>query len=139
MLPRLRNKSFLDDFFYNSYVPNHYDNSGYYNIPAVNIVEEKDNFKIEVAAPGLNKKDFHIELNNFVLTVSSIKEEGKEENNDRFTNREFNYSSFKRSFTLPRTVKTDKIDASHKDGILAITIPKKEEAIEKPLREIAIS
>lgn len=139
MLPGLRSKSFLDDFFYNSYVPNHFDNSGYYNTPAVNIVDEKDNFKIEVAAPGLNKKDFHIELDNFVLTVSSIKEEKKEENNDRFTSREFNYSSFKRSFTLPRTVKTDKIDASHKDGILTITIPKKEEAIEKPMREIAIS
>lgn len=139
MLPRLKSKSFLDDFFYNSYVPNHYDNSSYYNTPAVNIVEEKDSFKIEVAAPGLDKKDFHIELDNFVLTVSSVREESKEENKDRFTSREFNYSSFKRSFTLPRTVKTDKIDASHKDGILTITIPKKEEAIEKPLREIAIS
>lgn len=139
MLPELRNKSLFEDFFNYNYSPVFNDNSCYNNTPAVNIVEEKDNFKIEVAAPGLNKKDFHIELDNFVLTVSSIKEEEKEENKDRFTSREFNYSSFKRSFTLPRTVKTDKINASHEAGILTITIPKKEEAIEKPMLEIAIS
>ena len=139
MLPGLRNKNFLDDFFYNSYVPDYSKNSNYYNTPAVNIVEEKANFKIEVAAPGLNKKDFHIELDNFVLTVSSLKEKNEEERNNKFTTREFNYSSFKRSFTLPKSMKTDKIEASHKDGILTISIPKKEEAIEKPIREIAIS
>ncbi len=139
MLPGLRNKSLFNEFFNHNYAPAYYDNSCYYNTPAVNIVEEKDSFKIEVAAPGLNKNDFHIELDNFVLTVSSIKEEKKEENNNKFTTREFNYASFNRSFTLPRTVKTDKINASHKDGILIITIPKKEEAIEKPMRKIAIS
>ena len=139
MLPRLRNKSLFDEFFNYNYSPAYYNGTNYNNTPAVNIVEEKENFKIEVAAPGLNKKDFHIELDNSVLTISSQNEEKKEEKNDRFTTREFNYSSFKRSFTLPKTVKSDKINASHKDGILTITIPKLEEAIEKPVREIAIS
>lgn len=139
MLPVLRNKSLLDEFFNHNYSPRFVDQSCYYNTPAVNIVEEKDEFKIEVAAPGLNKKDFHIELDNFVLTVSSLKEGNKEESNEKFTTREFNYSSFKRSFNLPKTVKIDKINASHKDGILTISIPKKEEEIEKPVREIAIS
>ncbi len=139
MLQKLRNKSLFDEFLNYNYSPVFNSNNCYYNTPAVNIVEEKENFKIEVAAPGLSKKDFHIELNNSVLTVFSETEEKNENNNDQFTTREFNYSSFKRSFTLPKTVKTDKIKASHKDGVLYITIPKIAEAIEKPIREIAIA
>ncbi|NOZ47796.1 MAG: Hsp20/alpha crystallin family protein [Chlorobi bacterium] len=139
MLPRLRNKSLLDEFFNTSFYPSLFDDEVRYDTPAVNIVEEKDNFIIDVAAPGLDKKDFHIDLDNYVLTVSSKKEEKKEEKNDRFTMREFNYSSFSRAFTLPKSVNAEKIKASHKDGILKITIPKKEEHIEKPKKQIAIS
>lgn len=107
-------------------------------MPAVNIVEEKDDFRIEVAAPGLDKKDFKIDLNNNVLTISSEKNDEKEEKSERFMRREFSYSSFKRSFTLPETAQVDKIVANHKNGILQITIPKKEEARVKPPRQIAI-
>ena len=139
MIAKFRNNNLLNEFFNNSYSPRFVDHSCYYNTPAVNILEEKNEFKIEVAAPGLTKNDFEIELDNYLLTVSSKSENVEPKDNDRFAMREFNYASFKRSFTLPRTVKTDKINASHKDGILTILIPKKEEAIEKPIRQIAIS
>jgi HSP20 family protein len=139
MLPRLRTSNLLDEFFGNNTEPASYNSSRFYNTPAVNIVEEKEAFKIDIAAPGIDKNDFEIELENYVLTISSKREEKNEESNTRFSLREFNYASFKRSFTLPKTVKTDKIKASHKDGILTVSIPKMEEAIEKPARQIAIS
>jgi len=110
-----------------------------HSLPAVNIVESKEDYRIEVAAPGLNKDDFKINLENNVLTVSSEKEDKHEENDEKVMRREFSYSSFSRSFTLPQTVNSEKIKASHKDGILQVIIPKKDEAREKPSREIKIS
>jgi HSP20 family protein len=107
--------------------------------PAVNIIEGKDDFKIEVAAPGLSKEDFRINLDNDLLTISANKEVKNEEQNETYTRREFSYSSFCRSFTLPETVDGEKISASQKEGILTIHVPKKEEAKVKPAREIAIS
>jgi HSP20 family protein len=107
-------------------------------MPAVNISENKEEFRIDVAAPGLNKDDFKINLENNVLTISSEKEEKKEDNEERVMRREFSYSSFKRAFTLPMTVNSEKIKATHIDGILQIVIPKKDEAREKPAREIRI-
>lgn len=107
--------------------------------PAVNIVEGKDEFRIEVAAPGLNKEDFKINLENDQLTISVNKEVKKEENEERYTRKEFSYSSFTRVFTLPETVNGENIRAEHKDGILHIHVPKKEEAKPKPAREIAIA
>jgi HSP20 family protein len=110
------------------------------NIPAVNVLENNDNFMIEVAAPGLEKKDFHIDLENNLLTISSEKEfKHEEEKNGKFMRREFGYSSFKRSFTLPESIDTEKIGATYKEGVLHITIPKKEEAKPKPAKQIAIS
>ena len=107
--------------------------------PAVNILETNDEFRIEVAAPGLNKDDFKINLDNNELTISVNKEVSKEEKDETYTRREFGYSSFTRSFTLPETVHGEKISAGHKDGILTIHVPKKEEAIPKPAREIAVA
>lgn len=107
--------------------------------PAVNIIEGKDDFKIEVAAPGLSKEDFRINLDNDLLTISANKETKTEEQNETYTRREFSYSSFCRSFTLPETVDGEKISASQKEGILTIHVPKKEEAKVKPAREIAIA
>ena len=107
--------------------------------PAVNIVEGKDEFRIEVAAPGLEKDDFKINLENDQLSISVNKEVKKEEKDETYTRMEFSYNSFCRSFTLPKTVEGDKIVASHKDGILTIHVPKKEEAKPKPAREIAIA
>ncbi|HET8885337.1 MAG TPA: Hsp20/alpha crystallin family protein [Salinimicrobium sp.] len=109
-------------------------------IPAVNITENEDNFIVEVAAPGKEKKDFNIELNNDVLTISSEEKnenENKEENG-RVTRREFSYSSFKRAFNLPESVNNDMISAVYTNGVLMITLPKKEEAKVQPKRMIEI-
>lgn len=130
--------SLVDEFFGKDLLGNILDNYTGINMPAVNIVEEKDNYMIEVAAPGLEKKDFKIDLNNNVLTISSEVSDEKEDKQERYMRREFSYSSFKRSFTLPDTAQVDKIAANHKNGILQITIPKKEEARVKPPKQIAI-
>ncbi len=87
----------------------------------------------------MEKKDFAIDLNNNLLTISSQKEWENEENTDKFMRREFSYTSFKRSFSLPETADSNKIKATYKEGILTINIPKKEEAKEKPARQISIS
>ena len=108
-------------------------------LPAVNIKETKNDFIVEVAAPGMSKDDFKIELDNSLLVISSEKEEKNEEVQDgEFTRKEFSYRSFKRTFTLPETIQEDKIKANYKDGVLKITLPKKEEAKEKPKKMIKI-
>ena len=109
-------------------------------LPAVNIKEGKDGFEVEMAAPGLEKKDFKIELNGDMLTISSekkVEKETKEE--EHFSKREFSYQSFSRTFTLPNTVDEEKINAKYQNGILKVFIPKKEEAKPKPAKKIAIS
>ena len=110
-------------------------------LPAVNVKETDDAFEIEVAAPGMTKKDFKVNLENNVLTISSErKEEKKEEEKGRFTRREFSYQSFQRSFTIPENmVEGDKISAKYNDGLLCIHLPKREAVKPKPAREIAIS
>lgn len=107
-------------------------------VPPVNIKETDGAYVIELMAAGLKKEDFNIELDNELLTISS---EVKTENNSdegKFTKREFSYSSFRRSFTLPETVKGEDITASYENGILRISLPKKEEALPKPKRVIEI-
>lgn len=143
MLPVIRRKSFVpgfvDEFFGKDFLSDFFDDRTGISMPAVNILETKDDFKLEIAAPGLTKKDYKIQVENNVLTISSEKEEKQEEKDSRFMRREFSYSSFTRSFTLPVTVAADQITASHNEGILTIIIPKREEAKEKPAREIKIS
>lgn len=144
MIPMLRTKtsnfpSLVDAFFGDDFLSNFFENRNQGTIPAVNIIENKDEFVIEVAAPGLEKKDFTVDLNNNLLTISSQKELKNEENTDKFMRREFSYTSFRRSFSLPETADSNKIKASYKEGILTINIPKKEEAKEKPARQISIS
>ncbi len=111
------------------------------SMPAVNIKDDDHAYSIEVAAPGMKKEDFHIKLDHNILSISSeTKEEQEEKDEDgKYTRREFKYSSFKRSFTLPETTNTEKIAAAYHDGILTITVPKKEEAQQKPPRKIDIS
>jgi HSP20 family protein len=141
MLPRIY-RSFpkdLETFFSNDFLPDFFNLDGYKNVPAVNIIENDDEFVIEVAAPGLEKKDFKIDLENNQLTISSEKEDKMEENKEKTLRKEFRYSSFCRTFTLPETVDNDKIRAKHKDGILSVSIPKKETSKIKPSRQIAIA
>ena len=101
------------------------------SIPAVNIQETEDNFSVEVAAPGKTKEDFNIELDNDVLTISSEekKENETSEKNGRYTRKEFSYSTFKRAFSLPDSVDSEKISASYKDGVLIIELPKREDCV----------
>ena len=142
MLPKLRNTtlfpSWIDDFFSGSNWPEIETRMGA-SMPAVNIREEENQFLIEVAAPGMEKNDFKLELNHNVLTISAEKEEEKEEKKRKFTRREFNYTTFRRSFTLPNSVQEEGIKASYQDGVLKISIPKKEEAKEKSAKQINIS
>lgn len=107
--------------------------------PSVNIIESSKEYKVELAAPGLEKKDFKIEVDNRVLTISSEKEEERNEEDENFRRREFSYSSFSRSFQLPEDVIADKIDAKYDEGVLKLSIPKKEESMSKPKKQIKVS
>jgi HSP20 family protein len=108
-------------------------------LPSVNIKESHDGFEVDMAAPGLEKVDFKIELNHGALTISSEKKvENETKEGQQFTRREFSYQSFNRSFTLPDTVDSDKISAKYDNGILKLAIPKKEEAKPKPAKTIEI-
>ncbi len=107
--------------------------------PAVNVIEADKEYHIELAAPGLSKKDIKIDLHKNILTISSEKEEVNEEKKDNYMRMEFSYNSFKRSFTLPESVESDKISADHSNGILHVHIPKKPESVEKGPKQISIS
>jgi HSP20 family protein len=98
------------------------------SVPAVNITENNDDYKVSLAVPGLKKEDFHVDVEGNILTISSEKEDTKEEKDARYTRKEYNYSSFTRSFNLPDDVKQDKIEATYTDGVLKLVLPKKEEA-----------
>lgn len=109
-------------------------------LPSVNIKESNDEFEVELAAPGFEKGDFHIELNNDTLTISSEKTlENEARDDQQFARREFSYQSFSRSFTLPNSADNEKIQAKYENGILRVTIPKKEESKPKPSKQIAIA
>ena len=105
--------------------------------PAVNVIENSENFKIEVAAPGLTKKDININVEIDILTISTNREI-KQKEGEKYSRREFNYDNFKRTFQLPDTVDAANIKANFKNGILEITLAKKEEAKELPPRTIEI-
>jgi len=111
------------------------------SIPAVNIIETPENYEVEVAAPGMSKKDFKVELDGSSLTISSEKSNQNEETDkERFLRKEFSYQSFQRNFTLQKeVVDIDKIEARYEDGLLKLLIPKKEQAKQKPPRRIQIS
>jgi HSP20 family protein len=124
----------FSDFFGSDFL----NDSEWSSSPAVNIAEDKDSFKIEVAAPGFGKDDFHINVEKRLLEISSEKESNSESKESKFHRKEFSYSKFKRTFSLPESVDTDRIKASYTDGILCVSIPKKEEAKDKPARTIDI-
>jgi HSP20 family protein len=97
-------------------------------IAAVNITETKEEFKLAFAVPGMKKDDFDVNVDGNMLTVSCEKEESKEDKEHQYTRKEYNYSSFSRSFSLPDEVSKDNIHASYTDGVLYLQLPKKEEA-----------
>ncbi|MBT8301685.1 MAG: Hsp20/alpha crystallin family protein [Maribacter sp.] len=132
LFPSLMNEIFKPDWF------GGLENSNR-NIPAVNIKENEKDFELELAVPGREKKDFEIEINENVLTISTESKAEENVEKENYTRREFVYSSFKRAFTLPETVDEDSIKANYDNGILRFTLPKKAEALPKPKRMIELS
>ncbi len=133
--------SFMEDEF-NRDVFHWPSNQMKQSVPAVNVHETEKAFTIEVAAPGVKKEDFKITLDQNIITISSKQENKTEEKDEKkyYTRREFSYSSFSRSFTLPdKLVDLDKIEAKHENGILHIVLPKKEAVVQKGNRLIDVN
>jgi HSP20 family protein len=131
----------FDDFFSRELF--NWGNSNFSNtkttVPSVNIKETSESFEVEVAAPGMEKKDFNITLDGNLLTISSQKEHRSQNTEDNYTRREFSYQSFHRSFELPKDVVNEEgITAGYENGVLHLTIPKREEAKQKAPRMIEI-
>jgi len=101
------------------------------NMPAANVTELEKAFVIDLAAPGLKKEDFNVSINNGVLTISAEKEDKQEEEKENYSRKEFNYTSFSRTFSLPDNIIEGKIEALYNDGLLKLTLPKKEVAVSK--------
>lgn len=130
-LPDLLNRFFGNEFFYNSF-------DG--DVPAINVKENKKAFTLEVSVPGYSKDDFSVNVNKNILTISGKKTVEKEEKDEesKILRQEFSSSAFSRSFTLPEHIETDHIDATQKNGILKITLPKLETAKEDKIKKIEI-
>ncbi|MDD2797702.1 MAG: Hsp20/alpha crystallin family protein [Bacteroidales bacterium] len=131
----------FDDFLGKEMVewPNRRSNFANYSVPSVNVKENENNFEVEMAAPGLQKADFKIDLNRNLLTISSEKKEETEvKESNSYTRKEFSYQSFSRSFTLPEIVDSEAISAKYDNGILTVTIPKKEIALRNNVKQIEI-
>ncbi len=132
----------LDDFFDNRWSSNMLPDdfwNGKSGEPALNIKETDDNFEIELAAPGFAKKDFEVTIEDGCLNIKAEKEHSDEEKEEKFTRREFSYSSFQRSLQLPDTVKDEDIKAKYNDGILSFKLTKKEEAKKLAPKKVEIA
>jgi HSP20 family protein len=133
--------SVFDDFFkpWNEWFNNSGTLGRTMNIPAVNITEEKDQIQVSLAVPGMKKDDFKIDVDGNMLTISCEKEESSEDENKRFTRKEYSYSSFSRSFSLPEEINQEKIAARYEDGVLKIALPRKEEIKNTSVKQIAVN
>ena len=128
----------LDEVFNNDFKRSNYSPIKT-TLPKVNIREDENGYEVELAAPGFEKKDFNINVEENVLTISSEKKEDQKEEDKNYSRREFSFQSFSRSFTLPDSADAEKIKAKYDNGILAISISKKEEAKPRPPKSISIS
>jgi HSP20 family protein len=141
MLPTISRRSFRP-----FYMPNLFDDDFFpvltnrtSSMPAVNIREDEKNFFLDLAIPGIDKKDLKIDINEDVLTISSETKNENEESRDGYKRKEFSYSSFCRSFYIPENVEREQIEANYKDGILSVALPKQKEEKNKITREVKIS
>ncbi|CAH1001834.1 hypothetical protein LEM8419_02742 [Neolewinella maritima] len=134
---------FLDDDWNNLFEwRNRNYSSNTTTLPSVNVRETGDEFVVEMAAPGMKREDFDIQLDNNTLTIRSEqrRENNEQDENGKYSRREFSYQSFQRSFNLDhQVVDDDNIHATYEDGILRLSIPKREEAKEKPARQIEVA
>ena len=108
------------------------------SLPAVNIITSEDQFDIELATPGNKKADFQIEVEDDVLIISSETVSQSGDTETSYERKEFGYNSFQRSFNIPESVNTDKISATYKEGVLTVSLPKKEQALPQPKKLISI-
>jgi Molecular chaperone (small heat shock protein) len=141
MLPTITTRSFrpfyLPNIFNDDFFPVLSNSTS--SMPAVNIREDDKNYVLDLAVPGIDKKDLKIDINEDVLTISSEIKTESEENRDGYKRKEFSYSEFCRSFYIPENVNREKIEANYKDGVLSVSLPKQEEEKNKITRKIEIS
>jgi HSP20 family protein len=136
--------SVFNDFFrpWESFFDNNggslFNNLNPISVPAVNISESKDRYEVSLAAPGMKKEDFNIDVENSTLTISAETKEEKETKDERYTRKEYSYSSFSRSFSLPDWVNKEKIDATYENGLLKVFLPKTEAAKQSPSKHISV-
>ncbi len=130
------NNFFFDDAIFNNLFNDVWKSGSI--MPASNIKESTDSFTIEMAVPGFAKEDFKIKLEKDVLTIYSEKKEENNQDSDNYTRREFRFSEFKRSWTLPETVDVEAISASYTNGILNVLLPKKQVAVVAPNKMIDV-
>lgn len=126
--------NWMDDFF----PENGYKFRTAFHMPAVNVLETKDAFKLKVAAPGFKKEDFKLEIHNGMLVISGEVKEEKVEKDEKYTRQEFSMNTFTRTFSLPENVKTDAIAAEYADGVLKINLPKVLKTEDKPALQISV-
>jgi HSP20 family protein len=142
MLPTFRKNRSINPFYMSNFLDDDFFpmfSNMTSSMPAVNIKEDEKSYKLDLAIPGLDKKDLKIDINEDVLTISSETKNEEEDNRDGYKRKEFSYSSFCRSFYIPEHVDRDKITAAYKDGILNIELLKQEEEKAKLARQIKIS
>lgn len=134
-VPSLFDDFFTRDFFHTPFIKRTEE-----TLPLVNIRENESSYELEVAAPGMDKDDFSVELNNNTLVINANRTNHVEDKGENYTRKEFNYQQFQRSFRLPYTiVDEDKITAKYNDGILNITVPKKDKEVVNTSRRIEIA
>jgi HSP20 family protein len=141
MLPTIARRNFrpfyMGSIFDDDFFPVMSNNVS--SMPAVNIKEDDKRFMLDLAVPGIDKKDLKIDINEDLLTISSETKNESEESKDGYKRKEFSYTSFCRSFQIPENVNREKIEASYKDGILSVSLPKFEEEKNKISRQVNIS
>jgi len=141
MLPSISGRTFspfyMPGFFEDDFFPVFSSKTD--SMPAVNIREDERQYLLDLAVPGIDKKEIKIDMNEDVLTISSETKNESAENRDGYRRKEFNYASFSRSFQIPDNVNKEKIEASYKDGVLIVSLPKHSEEKNKITRQIKIS
>lgn len=117
---------------FNNMVENFFNDEDFFNtwkvattVPAVNVIETDTGYNLELAAPGMKKEDFNVEIKNGMLTISAETKKEAEEKKENYARREFSYHAFSRAFRLPENAMTEKVDATYADGVLKLMLPKK--------------
>ena len=137
--PTLFDRGWVEKFF-NSPMDEYFNFGKMMNVPAVNVSETEKEFRLAIAAPGLEKGDFKVDAYDDMLTISAEHErEDKDENNGNYNRREYNYSSWSRSFSLPENCDLGKINAEYKNGELKVVIPKMQVKEPKKAKSISVS